>query len=277
LKSELEPGLPSLASVVHALQANKRLGQHFLIDSKLCERIAACAGDLSGRTVFEIGPGPGGLTRALLQRGAFVHAFEQDPRCSAALAPLQDLYAPRLQIHWEDALQGDFRTFLSAEDAKPFVVANLPYNIATPLLLRWLPIVPLFERFVLMFQKEVADRLCAPPRTKSYGSLSVLTQTQAEVTAEFSLAPGAFVPPPRVHSTVVRLDPKGSALSPDRYALLEKMTKNAFSSRRKMIRNALPFLSEEEWRVLGIPSCSRAEELTVSQYLSLVGCQSHKI
>jgi 16S rRNA (adenine1518-N6/adenine1519-N6)-dimethyltransferase len=261
---------PPLREEVKALSADKTLGQHFLVDEGLCARIAACAGTLSGKTVIEIGPGPGGLTRALLARGASVCAIEKDLRCAAALAPLQTIYGNRLQIHWKDALSVDITTLIPSEMPKPLIVANLPYNIANPLFLQWLPHLVRFEKWILMFQKEVADRLCAVPCTKDYGRLSVLAQSQASIRKEFFLPPGAFVPPPQVYSTVICCTPQEKPPSLALYSSLERLTQRAFAMRRKMLKNTLrPLFSEQELSALGIAPQSRAETLTVSQFLSL--------
>jgi 16S rRNA (adenine1518-N6/adenine1519-N6)-dimethyltransferase len=262
--------LSPLREEVKALSADKTLGQHFLVDESLCTRIATCAGILSGKTVIEIGPGPGGLTRALLARGASVCAIEKDPRCTAALAPLQTIYGNRFRIYWKDALSVDITTLIPSEIPKPLIVANLPYNIASLLFLQWLPHLVRFEKWVLMFQKEVADRLCAAPCTKDYGRLSVLAQSQASLRKELFLPPGAFVPPPQVYSTVICCTSQEKPPSFALYSSLERLTQRAFAMRRKMLKNTLrPLFSEQELCTLGISPQSRAETLTITQFLSL--------
>jgi 16S rRNA (adenine1518-N6/adenine1519-N6)-dimethyltransferase len=225
-----------------------------------------CAGSIAGKTIIEIGPGPGGLTRALLEQGAHVHAIEKDPRCAAALAPLQEVYSERFFLEFQDALRMDFSCL-----SNPSVISNLPYNISTQLLFRWLPSLEKFDQLVLMFQKEVAERLYAQPRTKAYGRLSVLLQTKAHITKMFHLPPGAFLPPPKVHSTVVSIVPKRENIPPTVYDALCNLTRNAFAKRRKMIRNTQS-LSEQMLTQNGISPHARAEDLTTEQFLKLAVC-----
>ena len=264
-------GLPPLRDVIrhHGLAPLKRYGQHFLTDPRLIARIAAAAGDLKHRTVIEVGPGPGGLTRALLAAGASrVLAVEFDPRCLDALAELAAVYPDRLQVVAGDALELDV-----AELAEPprKVVANLPYNISTALLTRWLVQASAFESLTLMFQKEVAERLTAVPRTKAYGRLSVITQALCNVRKNFDLAPGAFHPPPNVTSSVVTLVPIQVPLACG-FRTLETCTAAAFGQRRKVLRTSLrawepnpePLLAE-----VGISPTARAEELTPGDFVSL--------
>ncbi|MCW5772199.1 MAG: 16S rRNA (adenine(1518)-N(6)/adenine(1519)-N(6))-dimethyltransferase RsmA, partial [Rhodospirillaceae bacterium] len=207
-----EPDLPPLRAVIerHGLNARHRLGQHFLLDLNLTDKIARAAGDLTRGTTIEIGPGPGGLTRSLLGAGAaHVLAFEIDPRCLPALAEIANAFPGRLTVVAQDALAIDPAAEAAARGLPgPYrIVANLPYNVATALLLRWLDAATRYESFVLMFQKEVADRLAARPREKAYGRLAVATQWRCAVERLFTLPPRAFVPPPKVESTVVRLTP----------------------------------------------------------------------
>ncbi|MDR0406737.1 MAG: 16S rRNA (adenine(1518)-N(6)/adenine(1519)-N(6))-dimethyltransferase RsmA [Holosporales bacterium] len=265
VKDQGRAKLPPLAEAIETLQTRKSLGQHFLVNEDICRRIAAYAGDICGKTVFEIGPGPGGLTRALLEQGAYVCAIEKDDRCALTLTPLQEVYGERFCLRFEDALRVDFSAFSS-----PIVVSNLPYNISTPLLFKWLPFLEQFCTLVLMFQKEVAERLYAQPRTKSYGRLSVLLQAKAHVTKLFHLPPGAFIPPPKVHSTVVLIEPKSVPRQRELHTSLDAITKCAFSTRRKMVKTTLSSLfSEQELLHLGISLQARAEELAVAQFLEL--------
>ena len=267
-------GLPPLREVIarHGLRADKRLGQHFLLDPGLLARIARAAGDLAGRTVLEVGPGPGGLTRALLDAGAGrVVAVERDPRCVAALAELSDRAGRgRLTLVGADALAVDE----AALDPPPFtVVANLPYNVATPLLLKWLGRPGLFDSFTVMVQREVADRLVAAPRTKAYGRLSVMVQWRCEVGRLFNLPARAFVPPPKVTSSLVRLVPRPAPPAEADPAALEAVVAAAFGRRRKMLRAALRTLVPDPDGLLaaagGLPPTARAEELDVAAFCAL--------
>lgn len=265
------PNLPPLREVIHAhgLAPLKRYGQHFLTDPRLIARIAAAAGDLTQGTVFEIGPGPGGLTRALLAAGAReVVAVEYDSRCLAALAELGAVYPGRLRVVAADALDLDLATLGPAPRK---VVANLPYNISTVLLTRWLARINDFAGLTLMFQKEVAERLAASPRTKAYGRLSVLTQVLCRIHKDFDLAPGAFHPPPKVASTVVTLTPLGEAL-PCRLTTLEACTAAAFGQRRKTLRSSLKSWAgapEDLLDAAGLSSSARAEELVPADFVRL--------
>lgn len=247
----------------------KRFGQHFLTDPRLIARIAAAAGDLSTSTVFEVGPGPGGLTRALLAAGAArVVAIEYDERCLAALAELAAVYPGQLEVVTADALEIDL-TVLGEAPRK--IVANLPYNISTALLVRWLKQIDAFDRLTLMFQKEVADRLAAQPHTKAYGRLSVLTQVLCHIRRDFDLAPGVFHPPPKVVSTVVSLTPKGEAL-PCRLSTLSDGTRAAFAQRRKTLRSSLRGWARAPEVLLAgadIMPRARAEELAPTDFLRL--------
>ncbi len=266
------PVLPPLREVIakYGLGARKALGQHFLLDQNLTGRIARAADPLDAGTVFEIGPGPGGLTRSLLAAGARqVIAIERDQRFLPALHDLQAAYPGRLEIVEADALEID----LTILDAAPRqIVANLPYNVSTPLLLGWLKQVDAFSAMTLMFQKEVADRLLAKPRTKDYGRLSVAVQFHCAIKPLFQVPPSAFTPPPQVMSTVVQLRPR-----PDRPAdvdarLLEKIAAAAFGQRRKMLRASLKTLLPDPEPVLldaGIAPTARAEELDIDAFCRL--------
>jgi 16S rRNA (adenine1518-N6/adenine1519-N6)-dimethyltransferase len=251
------------------LRADKRLGQHFLLDPQLLARIVRTAGDLRGRTVLEVGPGPGGLTRALLAAGVGrVIAIERDPRCVAALSELA-VALGRLEVIEADALRFDVAG-LGADHL--VAVANLPYNIATPLLLRWLDRIELFETMVLMFQREVAERLAAAPGTAAYGRLSVLVQWLCEVKIALHLPGRAFVPPPQVSSSVVQLVTRPQPLAPADKHVLERVLAATFGQRRKMLRVSLKSLTADPIALLeaaGVPPTARAEEIDVAGFCSL--------
>lgn len=267
-------GLPPLRETIasHGLDARKRLGQHFLLDLNLTRRIARAAGSLSTGTVIEVGPGPGGLTRALLLEGATrVIAVEVDTRAIAALQELEQAAKGRLQVIEGDALNID----LVALGPPPRrIVANLPYNISTALLVRWLQAADDLADMVLMFQKEVVDRLVAVPRTKDYGRLSVLAQHVCTVQRLFDVSPSAFVPPPRVTSSVARLTPRPPSDRLGELRPLERVTAAAFGQRRKMLRGALAGLFPDPVAILtglGLSPTARAEELTVPEFVRLAG------
>jgi len=264
--------LPPLREVIarHGIVPHKRLGQNFLLDLNLTGRIARAAGRLDQATVIEIGPGPGGLTRALLSSGTRrIVAIERDQRCLAALGELAAAYPGRLDIVAGDALEIDPAT-LSMKPRK--IVANLPYNIATSLLLIWLERVREYQSLTLMFQREVAERLTALPCSKSYGRLSVLAQWLAEVKILFDVPPRAFVPPPTVTSSVVAILPRAEPLAPARRPALERITAAAFGQRRKMLRTSLKSLGLAVGPVLeraGVAPTARAEELSVTEFCAL--------
>jgi 16S rRNA (adenine1518-N6/adenine1519-N6)-dimethyltransferase len=252
----------------HGLSARKGLGQHFLLDLNLTGRIARAAGDLAGVTVIEVGPGPGGLTRALLTTPArAVVAVERDERCVAALAELEQTAAGRLRVVSGDALAVDLVALAEAPRA---IVANLPYNIGTPLLLGWLRQLDCFESLTLMFQKEVAERLTALPGSKSYGRLTVITQWRAEVRTLFTLPARAFTPPPKIDSAVVRLTPRLHP-EPAPWQTLERITAAAFGQRRKMLRASLRVLGnpEELLAEAKLAPTLRAEEVDVAGFAAL--------
>lgn len=267
-------GLPPLRDVIrrHGLGARKSLGQNFILDLNLTRRIARAAGPLAGITVVEVGPGPGGLTRALLAEGAtHVIAIERDRRCRPALDEIALHYPGQLTVIDADALSVDYPA-LARGGCR--LVANLPYNIATALLVRWLesePWPPWYDRAVLMFQREVAERIVAEPGSKVYGRLSVLAQWRASAHILFTLPPQAFTPPPKVDSALVELvpgPPRGTCTGP----ALARLTAAAFGQRRKMLRAALRQLTPEAEAILvrtGIDPSLRAEQLTVAQYCSL--------
>jgi 16S rRNA (adenine1518-N6/adenine1519-N6)-dimethyltransferase len=270
--------LPPLRDVIreHGLAARKTLGQNFLLDLNLTRRIARAAGPLDGSDVIEIGPGPGGLTRALLLEGARrVVAIERDRRCIAALEELAAAFPGRLEIVAGDALALD-PTEMSHAPRK--IVANLPYNIATPLLVGWLRQIDRYARLTLMFQKEVALRLSAAPGGGDYGRLSVLAQFVAEVTPAFDVAPTAFVPPPKVTSRVVNFVPLAAPRGSCRLADLERVTAAAFGQRRKMLRQSLKSLGDAEALLgeTGIDPTARAETLSVEAFAALAAAMARR-
>jgi 16S rRNA (adenine1518-N6/adenine1519-N6)-dimethyltransferase len=259
--------LPPLRDIInrYGLDARKSLGQHFLLDANLTARIARLAGDLTDRHVVEVGPGPGGLTRALLEtEAASVTAVEIDPRSVLAIEELAAASAGRLQIVAADAQHID----LSALVPPPRqIVANLPYNVATPLLVGWLRQAAAFERLTLMFQQEVADRIAATPNTADYGRLSVIAQWVADVELLLRVPAAAFVPPPKVNSAVVRLAPHPQQPAPALFAAMEKLTAAAFGQRRKMLRGALrPIGGETLLARANIDPIRRAETLTIAEF-----------
>jgi 16S rRNA (adenine1518-N6/adenine1519-N6)-dimethyltransferase len=254
----------------YGIVARKGLGQNFLLDLNLTGRIARAAGPLDRATVVEIGPGPGGLTRALLAAGARrVVAIERDRRCLTALSALAAAHPGRLEIVAGDALELDPSAL---SDAPRKIVANLPYNIATPLLLGWLGRVREYESLTLMFQREVAERLTAAPRSKSYGRLSVLVQWLAETQILFDVPARAFTPPPKVTSSVVGIVPRAEPLAPAAWLALERVTAAAFGQRRKMLRASLKPLGipiEPLLARAGVAPTARAEELSVAEFCAL--------
>jgi 16S rRNA (adenine1518-N6/adenine1519-N6)-dimethyltransferase len=267
--------LPPLREVIrrHGLDARKSLGQNFLLDLNLTGRIARAAAPLQDVTVVEIGPGPGGLTRALLAEGARrVVAVERDERCLAALAEIAAHYPDRLTIIPGDALHLDIAPHLGGAPAR--IVANLPYNVATPLLIDWLqvePWPPWYDTMILMFQREVAERIVAAPGSKAYGRLSVIAGWRTQARILFDIPPSAFVPRPQVTSSVVRLVPRPSPLACNR-ATLERVTQAAFGQRRKMLRQSLKSLGTDPLLLLdaaGLDPTARAEEITVAGFVEL--------
>jgi 16S rRNA (adenine1518-N6/adenine1519-N6)-dimethyltransferase len=268
-------GLPPLREVIrrYGLVAKKSLGQNFLLDLNLTARIARAAGALAGVTVLEVGSGPGGLTRALLALGARrVIAVERDERAIAALHEIAGRYPARLDIVAADALTFDPRSHLGQGPVR--IVANLPYNIATALLVSWVgiePWPPWYDAAILMFQREVAQRIVAGPGSKVYGRLSVLVQWRCEARILFDVNPSAFVPPPKVTSSLVRLLPRAAPLTCDR-KLLETVTQAAFGQRRKMLRQSLRSLDPDVSALLSAADLSptaRAEDISVEGFVSL--------
>jgi 16S rRNA (adenine1518-N6/adenine1519-N6)-dimethyltransferase len=267
--------LPPLRDVIkrHQLSARKSLGQNFLLDLNLTTRIARAAGPLQDTTVIEIGPGPGGLTRALLALGAKrVIAIERDERAVAALEEISAHYPGRLHIVNADAMYFDPRPLLGSEPAT--IVANLPYNIATPLLIGWLsiePWPPWFDTMVLMFQREVAERIVAHDNDEAYGRLAILANWRAETKILFDISPAAFVPPPKVTSSVVRLVPRMAPMPCDRKAL-EQVAAAAFGQRRKMLRQSLKSLGVDPARLAvaaEVDPTRRAETIPLAGFVAM--------
>ncbi|MCE8007805.1 16S rRNA (adenine(1518)-N(6)/adenine(1519)-N(6))-dimethyltransferase RsmA [Aestuariivita sp.] len=267
--------LPPLREVIaaHGLSARKSLGQNFLLDLNLTAKIARQAGDLTGADVLEIGPGPGGLTRGLLASGARkVLVVEKDMRCIPALEEIGAAYPGRLQIIEGDALEVDPLAHLSAPIR---VVANLPYNVGTELLVRWLTPTtwpPFWQSLTLMFQREVADRIVAQPGSKTYGRLAVLAQWRAEAQIVMSLPPGAFTPPPKVSSAVVHLTALPEPRFPADPQILSRVVAAAFNQRRKMLRAALKGQAsdiEDRLRAAGIAPTDRAEQVSLEGFCAL--------
>lgn len=266
--------LPPLREVIakHGLSARKELGQNFLLDLNLTGRIARASGPLDGVTVIEVGPGPGGLTRGLLAEGAKkVIAIERDDRALPALWEIAGAYPGRLEVRHEDALEVDYAALA---DGPTRIVANLPYNIATPLLTCWLtmdPWPPFFESLTLMFQKEVAERICAGPGSKTFGRLSVLTGWRAEAQKMFDVSRSAFTPPPKVTSSIVHLVPRAD-VGAMRVTALENITRAAFGQRRKMVRQSLKATGLDVGELLaaaGLEGTERAEDLPVGAFLAM--------
>jgi len=269
---------PPLREIIarHGLDARKSLGQHFLLDGNLCARIVRSAGPLAGRHVVEVGPGPGGLTRALLaSEAASITAVEIDPRAVSAVQELADGTSGRLTVVAADALFTDILTLAAPPRV---IVANLPYNIATPLLVAWLRQAGAIERLTLMFQQEVADRICAAPGTSTYGRLSVLAQWICRTELLLRIPPAAFVPPPKVWSAVVGLAPHAEQPSPALFAGMERLTAAAFGHRRKMLRGSLKALGGEALlAAAGIAPDRRAETLTVPEFEALLAASNGRV
>ena len=268
--------LPPLREVIAAydLRARKSLGQNFLFDLNLTRRIARASGPLEGRTIYEIGPGPGGLTRALLAEGAGrVVAVERDERCLPALAEISAAYPGQLQIVPADALRIDERELLGSERVR--IAANLPYNAGTALLVKWLTAPewpPFWDSLTLMFQREVAERIVAKPDTAAYGRLSVLSQWRCAPKILFDVSRNAFVPPPKITSSIVRLEPLDEPVAPAILADLEAVTAAAFGQRRKMLRQSLKALApdaEQRIRAAGIDPATRPEHISVTDFAAL--------
>jgi len=273
--------LPPLREIIrrHGLSARKSLGQNFLLDLNLTARIARAADRLAGVTVVEVGPGPGGLTRALLAAGAErVIGIERDDRAVAALRELAAHYPGRLDVVEADALGFDPRPYLEGGPAR--IIANLPYNIATALLISWLsiePWPPWYDSLLLMFQREVAERIVAGPGGSSYGRLSVLCNWRCESKRLFDIAPSAFVPPPKVTSSLVRLTPRSHPL-PVALTSMERVTAAAFGQRRKMLRQSLKTLVPDPLPLLavaGLDPAARAQDIPVEGFVALARALPH--
>ena len=270
-------GLPPLRDVIqrHGLDAKKSLGQNFLFDLNLTQKIARTAGPLEGVTVIEVGPGPGGLTRAILSLGAKkVIAVERDSRCLPALAEIEAHYPGRLEVIEGDALKTDFEALVPAGEPVR-IIANLPYNVGTQLLVNWLlpkQWPPFWLSMTLMFQKEVGQRIVAEEGDNHYGRLGVLAGWRTVSEMAFDVPPQAFSPPPKVTSTVVHLLPKDKPLPCD-VAKLEKVTEAAFGQRRKMLRQSVKSLGGETLlERAGIDPTRRAETLSVEEFVTLANC-----
>ena len=256
----------------HGLLARKSFGQHFLLDLNITRKIARLAAPLEGRAVIEVGPGPGGLTRALLEAGATVIAVEKDPRFLPLLAELAAVADGRLVLVEADALKVDEAELLAAHapGLPARVISNLPYNVGAPLLVKWLHQARRFEALTLMFQKEVAERIAARTGSDAYGRLGVLSQAVCEAAIVMNLPARAFTPPPKVESAVVQLTPRADGPEPRLLAALERVTQAAFGQRRKMLRSSLKSLGGEALcAAAGIDAGVRAETVPVSGFLDL--------
>ncbi|WP_336279043.1 16S rRNA (adenine(1518)-N(6)/adenine(1519)-N(6))-dimethyltransferase RsmA [Bartonella sp. CB175] len=266
--------LPPLREIinVYGLRAHKSLGQNFLFDLNLTSKIAHQAGNIEGKHVIEVGSGPGGLTRALLAKGAIVTAIERDERCLPALLDIEKHYPKRLKLICNDALKQDFSQLFKAYPEKPHIIANLPYNIGTQLLLNWLlvePWPPFYESMTLMFQREVAKRIIATPKSHHYGRLSVLAGWRTIAKITFDVPPQAFIPAPKVTSSVVHIIPRTHPLSCSTQKL-SFITKIAFGQRRKMLRQNLKIIGGEMLlKKAGIDGTRRAETLSISEFVTL--------
>lgn len=271
----MSSSLPPLRDVVsrYGLMAKKSLGQHFLLDQNITDKIVRLAGDLRGKQVIEVGPGPGGLTRSLLMSdAAHVWAIERDDRAVRALEELKRSYPDRLTLIAEDAMQVDVAALCPAPRV---IIANLPYNIGTALLMGWLDTLHAqgasgIESLTLMFQTEVADRLSATPSSKAYGRLAIITQWLCDVHPRMHLPPSVFTPPPKVHSSVVTLIPKANPFPADKKTL-ELLTQMAFGQRRKMLRASLRSIAgiESLLEQIGVKPTQRAEEVSAEQFCKL--------
>lgn len=271
-------GLPPLREVIqtHELRAKKAMGQNFILDLNITRKIARAAGPLPGRTVVEIGPGPGGLTRALLLEGAeHVIAVERDERCRPILEEISAHYPSRLTVHFADALETNWTALLAATTGPVSIAANLPYGLASLLLAGWLeaePWPPWYDRMALMFQREVAERIVAEPGSKAYGRLSVLAQYRCEARIVMNLPPEAFTPPPKVSSAVVEFIPHANPIPSCSVKTLGRVTQAAFGQRRKMLRQSLKQLTPMPELLLneaGIDPQKRAEQLSVEDFARL--------
>ena len=270
----MTPDLPPLREVIarHGLTASKALGQNFLFDGQLLARIAAIPGDLADAEVLEVGPGPGGLTRALLAAGARVAAIERDRRCLPALAELESAYPGKLRVIEGDALEVDAPALFAG---RPHIVANLPYNVGTALLVRWLSAdwQPWWQGLTLMFQREVAERIVATTDSDAYGRLAVLAQWRSSARIAMNVHRSAFTPPPKVMSAVVHITP-GEQPAGVAFVKLERLTAAAFGQRRKMLRQSLKGVpgALEALEQVGIDPARRAETVSVADFVALARC-----
>lgn len=276
-----DDNLPRLSEVIdrYGLSARKSLGQNFLLDLNLTRRIARTAGPLEGFTVIEVGPGPGGLTRALLMEGADkVVAIERDERTLPALAEISAAWPGKLTVIHGDALTADWQAIAGQQPVK--IVANLPYNIATPLLTGWLTRhswPPFWSSLTLMFQKEVAHRICAGVGDNAYGRLSIISQWRSDAVKMFDVSPQAFTPPPKVTSSIVHITPRAEQLFDCDVTMLEKVTAAAFGQRRKMLRSSLKALGGDPAVLItqaGLEPTMRAEEVDVAGFSRLAKAAS---
>ena len=275
----MNDGLPPLRDVIrdHELRAKKSFGQNFLLDLNLTRKIARTAGDLTNSVIFEVGPGPGGLTRALLAEGAKrVVAVEMDSRCLPALDQVSKAYGGRLTVIEGDALDVDALALLApTEGDVPRIIANLPYNVGTALLVKWLTAEnwkPWYASLTLMFQKEVADRIVAKPGTKAYGRLSVLAQSRGKVRIAMKVPAAAFTPAPKVESAVIHYEPTEPSLPNVAFKDIERVVAQAFSQRRKMLRASLKGLDVSALELLeaaGLDPTDRAENISVTEFTKL--------
>ncbi|MBQ9731836.1 MAG: 16S rRNA (adenine(1518)-N(6)/adenine(1519)-N(6))-dimethyltransferase RsmA [Alphaproteobacteria bacterium] len=275
--TEIIATFPSLRTTVeaHQLMADKKLGQNFLLDQNITDKIIRCSlssqnlSDFTGAEVFEIGPGPGGLTRAILKASPDkLTVIEMDSRCISIMEEIQSKTGNILEIKNADALKYPYP---QSTDKNIHIISNLPYNISVPLLINWLTSINNYKSLTLMFQKEVAERIMASIRCKDYGRISILSQLQCKITKLFDLSPECFVPAPKIWSTVLLFEPLSAPLNSKQIEKLEKLTSQAFSARRKMIRQSLKSYNnlETACEQLGIPLTSRPEELTPQQFLAL--------
>lgn len=276
-----DDNLPRLSDVIdrYGLSARKSLGQNFLLDLNLTRKIARTAGSLEGFTIIEVGPGPGGLTRALLMEGADkVVAIERDERALPALAEISTAWPGKLTVIHGDALTADWQTIAGQRPVK--IVANLPYNIATPLLTGWLTRhswPPFWSSLTLMFQKEVAHRICAGVGDNAYGRLSIISQWRSDAVKMFDVSPQAFTPPPKVTSSIVHITPRAEPVVDCDVAVLEKVTAAAFGQRRKMLRSSLKALGGDPAALItqaGLEPTMRAEEVDVAGFCRLAKAAS---
>lgn len=266
--------LPPLREIIkeHSLVANKKLGQNFLLDLNLTRKIASLAGDLTGKNVIEIGPGPGGLTRALLSLGANVLSIEADKRCEPILEQIKQVYPNNFNYIFADALKQNYQEYATKFNSKVKIIANLPYNIGTKLLINWIGTTnwpPFYESLTLMFQKEVAQRIVANIGEEHYGRLSIITQCRNEAKIVYNLPARAFTPAPKVESAVINIVPKTENIKCD-IGKLGQVTKVAFNQRRKMLRQSLkPIGGKNILEQANINQELRAENLTIDQYIKL--------